>query len=543
MTEKSNKISKYEFIAMLLILVLMGLQRVWIFNISPAVANDSIYILRMAKQMDVSWDESIKTGFLHPGYPAMVDFTHRVFYPGDNSVAGWENTGFAVAMLMSLVGLLGVWCFARMLFRNNQYAGAIALISMLLAGVGRKLMILGSDVLSDSVAAAFAIWAAVAAVICVNTVLEKKKIIACLWAAATGILCGLSYMVRFETLAAIAVILFIMFAWPVLKRRGITTAIFCVVIACIFIFLSTLPYTSTIGTFSNKYTLKLYEAAACITGNGSLLATATPYPVDTNPAVKFISKFFEIIHPANGVMLVIYFISAILAKSGNKFRRVRESLPWPNALPACLAGGIFVAFAGITMLHYSKSGAFAARYLTIPVMLLIPFAAAEIIGIMTFLAKGGNQKAGKIVAWIFILGLTLGMGLHAGRPWHEDHVNMKQAGEFIRNNIKEAPILTESLVIEHYANIPNVTVFNDIYIAHITKNPDATTEGYNYDSALLKEIEKKSPAYQWMVLTYNPDENIDPRILDTLKENGFISERKFSQQKHADIAELYRRSR
>ena len=141
---------------LLVVLLICSAVRIWLIDHLEIIARDGVVYVNFARDMMADPIGSIRSYDIHPLYPAAMVGVYKILSLASISrdVAGWVLSGQIVAFAGALAAIVAIWLFAKLAF-NRQ----IAWISVLLFGLGRKWAVLGADVLTDSSALAFEMWA------------------------------------------------------------------------------------------------------------------------------------------------------------------------------------------------------------------------------------------------------------------------------------------------------------------------------------------------------------------------------------------------
>ncbi len=267
--------SEWGVAIFVLLLLCLGLRVRLIIN-TDVIQRDGTLFVRMAR----SWLEDprgvIGRENFHVGYPALMAYIHgglERWLPA--GVAGWELVGQSISLVSALITTVGLLVLAQQVFGN----GLIALASVCVFSASRKWVMLGADVMSDSLALMFQIWAIVLAIHVARSLRFASRWLFA-WAGLVGSLAGLGYLVRPEAMApaVLACLLWLIVMWfprmserdwrlmqvarrdlscPAAAPRGKQWAVAatCMAVCLLIAAMIGAPYMAEIGTFTKKKNL------------------------------------------------------------------------------------------------------------------------------------------------------------------------------------------------------------------------------------------------------------------------------------------------
>ena len=240
--------SRRRWLGLLLVLCVCLALRAWVVDHTDVIARDGTVYITMARQWTTAPSEVIRNYDYHVGYPVALLEVHRLLAPlglGED-LRSWELAGQLVSLIAAAAATVALWLLTGM-----TWGWRVAWVTALVFSLGRKWVDLGADVLSDSLAVAFEMWAIVLALAALDR-LEKRSPWALPLAAATGLIAGLGYLVRPEALLPLGLAAA---AWLACRFRGRSTwrltggAVVLAVAAALF---CVLPYALAIGGLTKK---------------------------------------------------------------------------------------------------------------------------------------------------------------------------------------------------------------------------------------------------------------------------------------------------
>jgi hypothetical protein len=426
-----------------IILAICAGVRIWLMTSAEMISRDGTVYIQMARDWSDSGWEGVKPQTYHPGYPVAVSWLNGVlnmcFNVDDRS--GWELSGQLVSLLFSLLGIAGLWCFAGMVFNWR-----IAFVSALLFGVSRKFAALGADVLSDSLALCFQIWAIVLA-IRVLDILKGRAGNAFLSAALIGLLAAAAYLVKVEGL--IVVVISALLLLTVKDRRARSAGLIAVMLLVCLLCMT--PYMLAIGGLTAKKSIS--DFVMVTSHNGPMIASLAGVTIDSRVVFKFIGQLSEAVNP------VLFFMAVILLadSAARKMRIVKLTGPQTPRF-----AGTFIMIAAICLLapavilQYYKHGFMSHRYFMFPAILIAPWAGA---GVLLVAQRAGSLasrfvKLKPFVVEALIVSIAaLGiLGNSVKRPLHSGKGHMRQAGrETAKIAGERDKVFSNSRWVLHYA--------------------------------------------------------------------------------------------
>jgi len=345
--------------------------RLWFVAGDDPLAKDGTVYIRMARDFVRAPGQVVAEYDYAVGYPAAVAGVHRLWswLTGDRGPEGWERAGRIVSFAASLAVLAGLWPYCK-----RAFDGRVALTTLILLSVGRKWAAVGADVLSDSLALAFEVWAIVVA-LAVHDRLRSGRRSSLFFATVVGLLAGLGYLVRPEALITVILAASLWIAARIRGRRNIAMGLAAAGLAVTAAILCALPYALAIGGLSKKKSLGDFFGRVC-PGGWSLAITGV-WPLGDAP-FKFIGQFSEAIHPVAAMFLGIWLLA-------NLVPRLRERLvPSDLRRPSPAVG--FVTILGAVLITPALIGLYLhVHYLSHRHLLLLGALASPLIGAGTLL--------------------------------------------------------------------------------------------------------------------------------------------------------------
>jgi hypothetical protein len=478
----------------------------------------------MAQEWPADSSQVIQESDYHVGYPvAIVGMRKSMLVLGASDIPKlWDISGQLVSLLASMAAIVAIWLFAGFTF-NWQ----VAWITALLFGIGRNFAVMGADVLSDSLALCFQIWAVVFAILATEALRRNSKSMVS-WAVLVGLCSGVGYLVRPESLlmGILPIVIWLgcqlrwRKSWPLTFASITTTAM--MTMAC------ALPYMIAIGGISKKKCLGdlVHNFLFVVkTDSPGVFLAMTTYP-RISGLQELVSELFESLHPVLGVAFCIWLITWISSKVFSK--RFGISLPrrirlFPNYLGGWFLCGVAIFTIPLVLGLYRHAGYLSHRHVLFLAAVMSPFAGAGVVimieWVKIILTKlGVSNRYHRLEFFTIILALGIGLFLHSLRPLHYGKSNHRQAGIHIgelSSQTQNHNILTNSSWVAHYARQKNQDA--KISVLHQTWADKSTLE---------QEI-KRSPV-KYLVLA---DKSLTPKnkddISSLLKRSVLVAGRSF----------------
>jgi len=367
----------------------------------------------------------------------------------------WDFSGQIVSLLAGLVAIVAIWLFAGLIF-NWQ----IAWVTALLFGLSRNFAGLGADVLLDSLALCFQMWAIVFAVLATGSLRQNKKNML-IWAALIGICCGIGYLVRPESLIVVILSIFIWLGRQFRFRRSWALCLSSIAVMFFSALVCAWPYMSAIGGISKKKSLSnlMSQIVAGTDSNCGILAIANPKLAGLWELVR---ELFESLHPALGVAFCIWVVTWLVSRI-SKVSLPRQILVFPNYLGGWFLSGMLIFMLPLLLGLYCHAGYISYRHVLLLAAVMSPFAGAGVLILIEWLKiilekLGVNAQRRNAAFYAVIIGLGLGLFFNSLRPLHHDKGAYRQAGIFaggLCTNEQRCEILTNSAWIAHYIKQKN----------------------------------------------------------------------------------------
>ena len=431
-------------------------QRIWLIAHSEVIARDGARYIRMARQWADNPRQVIENYDYHVGYPALISALHGCLRSlgGDDSLRSWDLT----AQTVSLVG--GVLAVAAVgVMTGISLNWRVAWITALLWGLGRKWASLGADALSDAPALACQVWSVVACLL-VARALRRRRPMAIALAVLAGVLAGMGYWIRPESLAVVVlgVALFAVLAlrkWTTWKLSLASSAAALVSVAAV-----AAPYAILIGGLSRKKAVTdIVFAPAADSGRGVLAVIAAG---NSAPVVHLLSRIGEAMHPVVAALACV----GVLTCASRCFRRTRLASVRPMGITfdgAFLGVGLALLMAVVGMGLYVNMGYLSHRHALLIAAMGVPLAGVGVIvtaqSLCAWATRMGRRLSENAVVSVIALVCAAGILSHSLRPLHEGKGYLRQAGMFLRSELPgDVRVLTDSARLFHYADRPGAAL-------------------------------------------------------------------------------------
>ncbi len=416
---------------------------------------DGIIYVEMAQRWGDDSATVIEKYDYHVAYPVALSHTHSLMNALGLADApdAWDRAGQVISILAAVGAMVGVWCWCRLLVGPRA-----AILSMVLFGLGKKWVMIGSDVQSDAMSACFQIWGIVATYQMLTHLARRRKQ-ALLWAVMGGVLIGLGYLVRPESLLilAAALPLGLLVWWR--RHPKAWLAVSSLVTITAMAILTSLPYMLAIGGLTKKKNLgeMIRQLFADAPAPPAILATTALTPLwQLMCAIAcFISKTVEAIHPVPAGLALAWLIGWGLFR-----RKSFWTYPTPTRLGGAfivlLSAGLFV----ITSLLLKGQEPVSHRHTLIAVLALTPLIGAGVFAFTGLLHRG--VAAAKLPTlspqatfWVFAIALPVLMAAHSlAEPPHVGKGAYRLAGHDVARQCLDSPptgpIIADEAWIGHY---------------------------------------------------------------------------------------------
>jgi len=445
---QSDQTGRRCFLGLLLIVCVCLAIRAWVIAHTDVIARDGTVYVKMAREWSAAPSGVIRSYDYHVGYPVALLGVHRLLAPlglGED-LRSWELAGQTVSLLAAAAATVALWLLAGMTF-----GWRLAWVTALVFSLGRKWVDLGADVLSDSLAVAFQMWAIVLALATLAR-LEKRSPWALPLAAATGICAGLGYLVRPEALLAVGLAAVLWIAYQSRRRSTWRLTGGAVVLAVVAALLCVLPYALAIGGLTKKKRLSDFVQGsvpsvwplAQIGGGDTILA----------PVQALVACLTEAMHPILFLLMLLW-LGAWIVRRATSWNPDGRVLPLPQARGAFMmvaAAAVELPLLGALQVHVHY---LSDRHLLFLAMLLAPLAGAGLIFVAQAVGSLAPRSQGiprTLLLALVPAAVAVGMLAHALRPLHDGKGRYRQVGEKLHAVLRaDDYILTDTSWILHYS--------------------------------------------------------------------------------------------
>jgi len=422
--------------------------RLWLMVGADAIAPDGTTYIRMARGFAHAPGEVIAGYDYAIGYPAVVSGVHSIWssLTGDQSVEGWDRIGQAVSFVASLAVLAGLWSYCRRAFDDR-----VALATLVLLCVGRKWAAIGADVLSDSLALAFAVWAIVLALAVQDRLCAGRR--SGLWLAfLVGLLAGLGYLVRPEAILAVVLALGLWVVMQVRRRQNVRLSLVAVGLAAVSAIACALPYMIATGGLSKKKSLSDFIGQT-IGNPPTVIMAGLGFPADA--PFKLIGQFSEAIHPVSGFLLAFWLLLALVRPLRRRMLPTHLQSLQPDVAFLMALGAVIMVPALIGL--YANVHYLSHRHLLLLGVLTSPLIGAGAVSVADWISRLADLAAKPVrrdaVLAAFLAICAVPMAIHAVKPLHKSGEIFRQAGLFVRENTSPGDfVLTDNPYILHYSD-------------------------------------------------------------------------------------------
>ncbi len=394
-------LTRKHLLALMGMLMICAGVRFWLIQRSDSIAKDGVIYLEMARQWDSNPIEVSKNYDYPPGYPAAVAAVHRLalFAGMADGHESWEWAGRAVSVVSSLSAMAAIYFIAGLTFNWT-----VAALTVLLFGIGRKWSCLGTDVLSDSLAISMQLWATVG-VLAVLSMLRRGAGWAPVVAAGVGILAGLGYLARPESLWVIFVAVIVWLGRYVIRRQNFWLTLASIVTMAVAAGSVATPYMMTIGGLSNKKSVeRIGSMAASLAGNvqatpsippASALPASAPAddedPPASSTAAKMLQQIMAAFQPIIGGFFLVWLLGLAVCCWGSG-RVLGSLMPMPtNAGKALFVTAAVVVLPILALLHQT-AGYLSHRHVMFLAAVLSPLATAGILWVAGVASRVGKLR-------------------------------------------------------------------------------------------------------------------------------------------------------
>jgi hypothetical protein len=419
----------------------------WLIAHTDSISSDGPEYIDMARQWSASPAAVVRNFDYHVGYPVAIVGVHwalqRLGHAG--GPLGWDVSAQIVSLLAGAAAMAALWILAEIAF-----GWRVALVTTMAFGVSRHWTILAADVMSDALAIAFELWAAVFSLWALRRLQDRSRRALGL-AAITGLCVGLGYLVRPESLALLVLAcgLWIFFRYQ--ERLDWRRTAGAVLTATLVTAACAVPYMIAIGAITKKK--RLSDIVLLPHGSFLPLALVDVKVQGYSPPFALLTQFGEamnwVLFGFAGGWLVMWTINRKLRDP-----MISRVVATPTRSSAVLMLGATGLLAPLLMGLYAHAGYLDYRHVLFLAMLLSPLAGAGGI----FVADGVELLlVRRHVPWgtaikLVVLGLVCAqMSRSSFRPLHAEYCNGRLAADRIAAELKPDDfVLTNSGLFLHY---------------------------------------------------------------------------------------------
>ncbi len=508
--------------------------RLWLVDHAATITKDGAYLMPIARQFADDPAGTIKKAVIHPGYPAAVTAMHRLtagHWDSANRVK-WETAAIAVSMAGSIIVVIGVWCFAWLIFKNLT----IAFWGAMLFGLGRKFAILGADVLSDSLMLGLAVWALVLGILAYRR-LRASRWSAVALAAGTGVLSAGAFLVRPEGLVVLPIAISLWIAGKFYRQLKWQQTLAVVAMAAVAMLLCIMPYLLTKGTLTKKWKANQFagpSAADKPADTTSSVKAPIAYPIDTPAGIRVAGRYFEAQQPVLASLGCAFLVMLLLSRLG-KTRAIRKFVP-----PISGSGVFVIVLTWIFIVppivtRYWGTGAMSHRYLMLPACLMAGLAPAGLIAIIriaaNLLARGKKDpvkftKYAQKYAQVVVLSvLAVCLIVRAARPMHTKLIFARDAGLWLADRIESnQAVFSDAPLVVYYSDADGDTA-SPKRIRFLMRKFSRKT----YESAIQMYFDRKNIVYA--ALLGPPEQPYASENAKIFADKGFVLIKTFPRKK------------
>ena len=388
------------------LLVLMGILaicagvRLWLIHWSDSIASDGVIYLEMASKWDSNPVKVAKGYDYPPGYPAAVAGVHRLVFSAGmaDGQESWEWAGRAVSLVSSLSAMAAIYFLAGLTFN-----WPIAALTILLFGIGRKWSCLGADVVSDCLAISMQLWAMVG-VLAVLAMLRRGVRWAPAVAAGAGVLAGLGYLARPESLWVIFIACIVWLGRYVIRRKNLGLTLASIVAMAATAGAVGAPYMMTIGGLSNKKSVARIIGLASPAGDVHTTASVSPASmpsaaassedehIQTRPtALKILEQLIAAFQPIIGSFFLVWLLGLAVCRWGPG-RALGPLMPMPTSAGKALFVATAVVVLPIMALLHQTAGYMSYRHIMFLASVFSPLAVVGILWVAGVASRVGELR-------------------------------------------------------------------------------------------------------------------------------------------------------
>ncbi len=394
----------------ILALLLRGLAATRLACISP----DGVHFVAYAKQLADEPIQTMKTTTKQPGFAWLLLGAHRVFghVLAGNEPLAWQWTGQLIALIGGVCVCPLIFVLARRLFGTQ-----VATVAGILAAVWPQGAHLSADVLSDMPHLAVYLAALLAA----HRSLESGRIGGM---AACGLLLGAAYMLRQEALGLVLAA-GLCWVWP--RREGVSRRrkIAGVIVLAVGFAVIAAPHSFATGRLlpnKNPWDMLFgpHEVPAAWASPSSVLAAVVPLWETPLRMVEAWAK-------SGRYVISTLFLLALILRSTPQAPVVGRRL-------VLLA--VLLQLAAV-MFRVRRHGEISSRYMVIPLVLCLPWAAAGLTTLLDLISvrlRAGASLRALDVRALGVVAVALPMLYFTAAPVNQDRAGFRQAGEWLRRH-------------------------------------------------------------------------------------------------------------
>jgi hypothetical protein len=427
----------------ILLMSILGAQRLWLVNNRPVITKDGIHYLAMAKWMQASGiRESIREfRWLHPAYPLAVVGVHAIH--GNNDLESWEAAATCISFATSMLAMFGVWILGWKIIGSAR----IGLAGALLFGLGSKVSIHGADVGNDAMALMFQVWALLA-VMKAADLLNPRPLRSAAYAALAGLLAGLGYLTRPESAMVVVVAAALWMSMALRRRCAVVSALRTTGAILVTWLVLAIPYMLASESILGKWGGGYFHLAS-----GPLLATVNAIEIG-QAIIQVLGKFTEAQHPVLAALTCIYLALLLLSRL-EAMKPFRHCMPRPGSSGGFIIIAILALSLPVVIWRQTVVDG-SSRYLLLSAAVLTSLPAALLAGAGAMAdSLIGMRQARNRLFWGGTVLLGLAITVHALRPLHSGDIYLRDAGIAIRNasSSKDITIISDSSYVLYYAQV------------------------------------------------------------------------------------------
>ena len=501
---------------------MQGGVRIWLISHSEVISQDGTYFLQMAREWSADPKGAMNNYLVHPGYPAAVAGAMWLM-TGDldsTDLDQWSRAAQAVSLAGGILTVAAVWAFAWLLLGD----WVLAFLGAMLFGLGRKFAVLGADAMSDSLMLCFGMLSlsgAVAASVC----LGRGRRAAAGWAAATGVLGALAYLVRPAGLVVLPAAILLWLIVGLWRRRWATTL--CSLAACVMAAgVCMLPYMLTIGGLTAKWKMTEFGVNGSVPGQAADPSAAFEllYPVESPVVVRVVGRFFEAQQPILASLTCVYILLWVLWRLGRSELLRRAVCPLRRSGVLLIAAG-WVLITPLIVLRYLTTGAMSHRYLMLLAAMMAGFPAAALAGLTrlggSVLERNRPSRLARFLLPAAAVVISAILLVHTLRPIHEKQVYAKKAGLWLAERLRPGDaLLTDQLYVMYYSQALKGHLFKEATVRKLQASKPELTR-LEILRTVLTDREKQRD-FRFVAMTARDTEATRDQTVLLLEELGFV---------------------